>query len=160
MQALIDNYTTLETHNISDSSVTMGFYRTNHIPWYSSIFINTINQPPVLNFRITKLLNEYLMLDDNWDEDDAKAPDKVAVEKALYLNSLFERHGQPIFHAAPGPNGEVMLDIRNKQKTKSLEIVLYASRSVAVCFPEDGKAFQKEFDNDNLPLLLEWVNSK
>jgi len=111
-----------------------------------------------MNARILVLLNEYAALRDNWDEDNGKAPSAKALAQAYYITSLLDKHGQSIYHAAPGPNGEIMLDIRNRKKTKSVEIILYGDRSTVVYFPEQGKPAQKKFDESLLPELLDWVN--
>ncbi len=113
-----------------------------------------------LNGRIMHLLNEYATLKDNWDEDGAKAPAVAAIRNAKAITSLLDKHGQPIFHTAPGPNGEIMLDIRSKNKSKSIEIILYQERSVAVLFPEQGIASQQTFNTTDLPGLLNWLNQK
>ena len=107
-----------------------------------------------------RLLDEYSTLKDNWDQDDAKAPTKNAIIQAKYITSLLSKHGQPIYHAAPGPNGEIMLDIRNKGNTKSIEIIFYNDKSVAVTFPENHKPSQFQFEDSALPGLLEWLNHK
>lgn len=99
-------------------------------------------------------------LPDNWDEDGAKAPDANAVKIARILATLLSKYGKPIFNAAPGPNGEIMLDIRNEDKSKSIEIILYGERSVVVLFFEDGTARQQIFNTDFLLEMLQWLNQK
>lgn len=113
-----------------------------------------------LNSRIHKLLDEYSLLENNWDDDGAIAPDNEVIQKAQNLTLLMERHGQGIFHCAPGPNGEIMLDIRNNIKSKSIEIILYSDHSVVVLFPEEGRPTQKDFYIDQLPVYLNWLNQK
>jgi hypothetical protein len=127
------------------ASITVAFFLLNEIS---------------LNTKIMRLLDEYATLKENWDEDDAKAPFKDAIIQAKYITSLLSKHGQSIYHAAPGPNGEVMLDIRNKMNTKSIEIVFYHERSVVVTFPENHKPSQFQFEDSALPGLLEWLNHK
>lgn len=111
-----------------------------------------------LNARIHKLLEEFASLEDNWDEDDALAPDQLALIRAEFLTTLLEKHGQPIFHAAPGPIGEVLLDLRDKNKSKSVEIIFYKNRTNVVFFPSSGTPFQEQFEIQNLPQILEWLN--
>lgn len=113
-----------------------------------------------MNGRIFNLLKEFETLHDNWDEDDAVTPDSLAISRAKYVTHILENAGQSLFSAAPGPNGEVMLDLRNKENARSVEIIFYPNRSVAVFFPAEGSAipFQKEFDVTELPKILEWLN--
>jgi hypothetical protein len=112
------------------------------------------------NGRIFNLLREFETLRDNWDEDVAIAPDSLAIAQARYVTQVLENAGQPVFSAAPGPNGEVMLDLRNPEKSRSVEIIFYPERSTAVYFPEEVKRipFQKEFDLTELSAILEWLN--
>jgi len=110
------------------------------------------------NLHIHRLLDEFSVLQNDWDEEGALAPDIDVIEKARTLVYILENHGLRIFHVAPGPNGEIMIDLRNRDKTKSVEIIYYNSSSVAVKFPESGYPEQLEFDYDLLPELLAWIN--
>lgn len=160
MPALIDNYSpagyvTEVSPEIAHTRYTTDSYR----PSVSSIVVSFSNEAGI-NQRILNLLKEYAQLPDNWDEDDALAPAQSAIRQAYFLTRVLEKHGQPIFHAAPGPNGEIMLDIRNRPKTKSLEIIFYADRAVSVLFPAEGKPTQGTFELEKLPQLLHWLNQK
>lgn len=156
MLALIDNYTKVEP---TRPFVASHWYKTEFEPIYSSIIV-TRNQQHGLNIRIHKLLNEFSLLEDNWDEGGATAPLEGVINYARFIAKLLEKRGQAIFHAAPGPNGEIMLALRNNSDTKSFEIILYPNRSVVVAFPESEEPFQKNFDVKELPNLLEWLNKK
>ncbi|MDX2247540.1 MAG: hypothetical protein SF052_12220 [Bacteroidia bacterium] len=111
-----------------------------------------------LNQRITKLLNEYARLKENWDNEGAPAISVDVIRKAQNLTTLLEKHGQPIFHTAPGPWGEVMLDLRNAANGRSLEIIFYPDRSVAVYLPTDETPKQDNFDITQLPVMMKWLN--
>ncbi|MEP7266224.1 MAG: hypothetical protein ABI844_01265 [Saprospiraceae bacterium] len=113
-----------------------------------------------LNQRIDKLLDEYSKLQNNWDEDDAIAPSEGVISWARYTASLLGRYGQSIYHATPGPNGEIMLNIRNVKTEKSLEIIFYTHRSVLVEFSKEEKPVQKNFDIYNMPSYIGWLNRK
>ena len=124
-----------------------------------SVFaVGTYPQEIRLNNRIFNLLEEFSELEDNWDEDEARAPSKIALSYAKYIVQLLSSIGQPIFSTAPGPNGEIMLDIRDGSGDKSVELIFYPSRSVAVYFPENGKPFQRDFQTENLPEILRWLD--
>ncbi len=160
MPALIDNYTPLGYVTETHPRVVNVCYTTDiHRPISSSTIVSFSSEKGI-NQRILNLLNEYKQLSDNWDEDGAMAPNGSAINFAFFLTKALERHGQAIFHAAPGPNGEIMLDIRNSKNSKSLEIIFYADRAVSVFFPEDGKPTQQPFDFQNLPQLLQGLNQK
>lgn len=160
MPALIDNYTALECVTETNPGVVNVRYITEiHRPVSSSI-VFSFSYERGINQRIIKLLDEYKLLTDNWDEDGALAPSRSAINSAMFLTRALEKHGQAIFHAAPGPNSEIMLDIRNNKNTKSLEIIFYSDRAVSVFLPEYENPSQQPFDFQNLPKLLQWLNQK
>lgn len=160
MQALINNYSAYPQSISSNSVFLPKEHYTGERSTSSASIILVSPDEFDLNSKIMSLLNEYSTLPDNWDEDGAKAPDRNALKSANALTMLLSKHGQPIFHTAPGPNGEIMLDIRNKNKIRSIEIILYGERSVAVLFSEDGTASQQIFNTEYLGEMLQWLNQK
>lgn len=160
MPALIDNYSALEFATETQPRVANVRYVSElHNPVTSSITVSFSSQIGVNN-RIVKLLEEYKLLENNWDQDGAIAPIDEVLNKSLFLTKTLEKRGQSIFHAAPGPNGEIMLDIRNGKNTRSLEIIFYEDRAVAVLFPPEGSPSQRPFEFPQLPELLQWLNQK
>jgi len=121
-----------------------------------------VSQQNIISFnhRVLQLLEEFESLDANWDQDDALKPSLEAITNARSITRVLGKHGQSVYHAAPGPNGEIMLDIRNKGKSKSFELIFYSDRTVAVKFPEEGQPEQISFSTDILPDLLKWLNAK
>ncbi len=158
MPASTDNYTKLETIRPLFAEVR---YTTevDYDQSYSGIVV-LISPTTYLNLRISKLLNEFALLKDNWDEGDALAPNLEALTRARYITSLLGKRGQSIFHTAPGPNGEIMLDLRNDRMTKSLEIIFYSERAVVVYFPKEGRPIQRDFNVQHLPSHIEWLNNR
>lgn len=127
----------------------------------SSLSVFAVGQYPQelrLNNRIFNLLEEFSELEDNWDEDEGRAPSITALSNAQYFVQLLSSIGQNIFNSAPGPNGEIMLDIRDINTNRSVELIFYPSRSVAVFFPENGRPFQRDFQSGSLPDILRWLN--
>jgi hypothetical protein len=112
-----------------------------------------------VNQHIKRLLNDFSQLEDNWDDDDAIAPNKTVLDKAKLLTNTLERMGERIFHTAPGPNGEIMLDIRFNKTAKSMEIIFYMNRDVVVQFDESGQARQSSYEESQLPKLIDWLHS-
>jgi hypothetical protein len=154
MTALIDNYTVTEP--AKPSSTVMKVYRFDIDTSTFSVVAGAPKREGI-NSRIHKLLKEYSTLQDNWDDLDSLAPNAVALQWAKHLTCVLGRHGQPIFHAAPGPNGEIMLDIRNFSNNRTVEIIFYADRSTIVFFSEDNRPTQEHFIPDQLPKYLEWL---
>lgn len=109
-----------------------------------------------INSRIIQNIIEYKNLEDNWDFDDARAPTDKLIQKALYISRLLQKYGQKIYHSAPGPNGEIMLDIRSK--SKSFEIIIYDHKTNIVFIPEDDVLpTQEEFDEKEIIRYISWL---
>lgn len=67
----------------------------------------------------------YQHLIDGWDEDDSIAPTHQTVLAALDIALLLTVTGQLIYHTSPGPVGEIMINLRNGDK--SAELLAYPS---------------------------------
>jgi hypothetical protein len=109
-----------------------------------------------INRRIISLINEFKTLRDNWDEDGGLAPNVSAIRFAENLVRQLQKTGQKVFHTAPGPNGEVMVDLR--ENGKSLEIIFYPTKARYVKFPSQGDPIQGDFNDEIFPTLLKWLN--
>ena len=158
MPPLIDNYSAQSIPVSSSQTVHEIFIDRRQSS--TSVIIVDSDEYNLINGKILGLLNQYSTLQHNWDEDGARAPWPATIQSAKSITLLLSKHGQAIFHTAPGPNGEIMLDLRSKSKTKSLEIILYPNKTVAVLFPEQGSPSQQKFNTSNLPELLNWLNQK
>jgi len=159
MPALINNYTTEAPLLTCRPNTVIVCCVPQEQSINSSITISWGNQIG-LNNRILKLLDEYSTMRENWDEDGGLPPTNDVIKEAKFIASVLEKHGQSIFHAAPGPNGEIMLDLRNYKKSRSLEIIFYSHKAVSVLFPEVGRPIQEPFNSQNLSNLLQWLNQK
>ena len=106
--------------------------------------------------KIFSLLEDIKSLEDNWDEDGAKKPSRMAIQNSQYLIQLLSKRGIEIYHIAPGPIGEIMIDLRN-ERNSSLEILFYENRSKFVKFPIAGNPEQGEFKIEDLPTLIKWL---
>lgn len=162
MQALIASYSTpVEVQKEQYLTSTVCTPRVDHYKSASLfVFAGTDQDEFALNKRIFSLLEEFSELKENWDEDGALAPNPESLSEAKFIAQTLEKIAQPIFNVAPGPNGEVLIDIRNFPNNKSVELIFYPSRTVAVFFTEKGTPFQEVYPEEvNLPRVLEWLNS-
>lgn len=124
----------------------------------NSIIVSMVLKPMALNRRILNLIDEFKTLEDNWDFDNAKAPDFDAIRFSEMLTIFFQNIGQKIYHAASGPNGEIMLDLRNNEHSKSLEFIIYHNKTIVVFVPKEGMSFQEEFNLKKMKEYLNWLN--
>ena len=156
MPVLIDNYTQVETPPPT-ISYTVQSVRRAGVSAYSTVF--SFKDDPVfaLNERALRLLDEFKMLPENWDEDGAKAPSRKAIQMAESLVLLLQQTGQKVYHVAPGPQGDVMVDLR--ENGESVEILFYPDKMRYVYFPQEGNPEQGEYQPDLLPQILEWLHA-
>lgn len=111
-----------------------------------------------MNKREIQLLQEYKQFNSNWDFEDAIAPASEAILLAEYIMKAMEKMGQKVFHVAPGPSGEIMVDIRNGNR--SLELLFYPNtNNKYVFFPENNELEQGDFQFSLLPKLLNRLNA-
>jgi|JI102314A1RNA_FD_contig_31_8352993_length_982_multi_4_in_0_out_0_2 hypothetical protein len=157
MKTLIDNYESTVDFSplLTDSNTVKTIHYESQTN--SSIRLNQAHEEQsITNSKIFSLLDEIATLKDNWDNDGAKAPNLDTIQAIRGIIKLLSRMGQSIFHTAPGPSGEIMLDFRNKNK--SLELIFYPNKRVYVTFSETENPKQGNFNNEILPELLSWLN--
>ena len=110
-----------------------------------------------INAELTQEIEDLHDLQDNWDEEGAIAPSEGVVETAIALVTFLGAFGQAVYNVGPGPKGEVLVDLRNEDHSKSLEFLFYNDRSVVVKF-FNNEGTQEIFDVKNLFELLQWLN--
>ncbi len=83
---------------------------------------NTPNKDISSKIRIINQLNDFALLEENWDSYGALRISENVIEKAisvvknLYLKNIF------IYYTAPSPSGDILLELKNKNKTIEIEI--------------------------------------
>ena len=99
----------------------------------------------------------YNNLPDNWDEDDAIAPTQQTVSFALGIALLLTATGQPIYHTSPGPVGEIMINLRNGDK--SAELLTYPNNRIKFVRIGPNEAPQQgPLTPETLRETLQWLN--
>ena len=74
----------------------------------------------------------YALCLDGWDGEDALALPYYVLERAEEIVLILSRLGQPVWNVVPGPKGEVVVEIRNGER--SIEFIVYSQKSVYVQF--------------------------
>ena len=159
MPALIDSYTptTAEALSVRRTHAVAEIRVEQRPTLYSSLSMwpyDTYERR--INYRSLRQIDSIATLEDNWDQDDAIAPSEQIVQQAKSLIILFDVVGQKVYNVAPGPDGEVMVDIRHKQK--SVEILFYPTKNKYVKFGQGVKPEQGLFDLTTLSHLMTWLN--
>jgi hypothetical protein len=101
-------------------------------------------------------LNGFKSLRDEWDPEEATAPSEDVIERSKDFASYLQAIGEGIFQVAPGPNGEVLIELRNHEK--SVEFLFYPNRTKFVNLTTD-KPSQGLFTIDMLSNLLASLNA-
>lgn len=109
-----------------------------------------------INCAMLERVNEFENLQNDWDEEGAIAPSQKVIDLARGIIIHFSAIGQEVFNVVPGPNGEILVDIRNNDK--SIEFIFYHNRAKAVLFSGNQAPRQQNFDFNILPDLLKWLN--
>lgn len=156
MPALIDNYHAPRAEQPVLVTYTVQQVWKTDLPEGSTIFRFPESEGFELNARVLRLLAEFYTLQENWDGDDALAPDTEALKQAESLVRQLQRTGQKVYHVAPGPNGEILVDLR--ENGKSVEILFYPNKKRYVLFPREGRPIQGEYNASALKIILEWLH--
>src|SRR6266849_10655037 len=85
----------------------------------SSIIIIEGETMSNLGREILGKLSTFYDLQMNWDSYGAEPPSKTALQRARTFVQSADKRRLPIFFTAPGPNGEVIVEL--KQGDKSIE---------------------------------------
>jgi len=155
MEALINSYTETETLKPQVAKIS---FPIDFQPRRLNSIVVSARRKIGINERILSLLNSYKKLNDNWDFDDALAPSQKVINESELITMTFQKIGQKIYHTAPGPNGEIMLDIRDSKNSKSFEIIIYSDKINIVFIPEKEFPTQEIFEFSKLKNYLNWLN--
>lgn len=153
MPACLEMYT---KPDVSFTNSTVSLELTKPQTEYSSILIASELQYYWINSRIHDLIYKFGSLEDNWDGYDALAPTDKVIDLARHLTTFLSKIGVKIYNTAPGPNGEIMLDLRNDKN--SLELIIYDDRTMLIKFPYHGTPSQSKLDHlIQITAELEWL---
>jgi len=102
-------------------------------------------------------LDKFRRIPDDWDSCGAMASSEDAIQAGKRFVRALDRLRQHIDFTAPGPNGEVSVEL--KFGTKYMEFVFYpAGKWKYTAFEDKVLARQGNYDNTDLPSLLRWLN--
>ena len=90
-------------------------FETEHQEWNTSIVIDIYSQTPPLSnaaMKAASKISGFKNLADNWDGYGAEKPSENAIVNALSFIRVIDAHGILVYFTAPGPNGEIVVELR------------------------------------------------
>jgi hypothetical protein len=101
-------------------------------------------------------MRSYLRLGENWDSYGGVPPQKTVVDRAISLVISLDRRGYPIFFTAPGPNGEILVELKVGEKT--IETTFNNESEDSFAFFQRNQCVREDlFSEEKLPSLLQWL---
>lgn len=101
-------------------------------------------------------IRSFSELEKNWDSYDAQEISSDVISQAVDLIKEIDKLDEEVYFSSPGPNGEVMVEL--KRKDKEVEIIIYKEKMKYVTFENGDFEKQGEFKIQILPEIIAWLN--
>lgn len=106
------------------------------------------------NNDIVKIIKGFAGLNENWDSYNAAKPSMVAIQRAIAF-VLDLKHD--VYYAAPSPDGDIMLEIRNQNR--SLEIEFTHNNTDTIVALEENEIVQEAvLSQTTLQAYFKWMD--
>lgn len=99
----------------------------------------------------------FAKLEKNWDGYNAEEISQIVIENALAIVSVINEHDEDVYFTSPGPNGEIMIQLKNEER--EVEFIIYPAKSKFVKFTSNTFVSQGSFSISMLPEIINWLNS-
>lgn len=110
-----------------------------------------------INKQEIQRIRSFFQLEKNWDSYDSEKIDHEVISKAIDMVKDINALDEDVYFTAPGPNGEIMIQL--KKENKEVEIIIYDSKIKYVSFVDNEFEKQGSFgDSDILPEIIRWLN--
>ncbi|TAL34485.1 MAG: hypothetical protein EPN93_12245 [Spirochaetes bacterium] len=138
-----------------------GDYRLNVIPFNTidtSLFLHRDVESLSLDSRLQiNKIQSFGNLPDNWDGYGAARPDSAAIDAAISAVKTFDRYNQKIYFTAPGPSGDILLELKNGDKT--IELYYNGSTIENALFKGDECEIESTLKTDEYSDLIRWLTA-
>ncbi|TVM03632.1 MAG: hypothetical protein CV087_04220 [Candidatus Brocadia sp. WS118] len=131
-------------------------FETEQQEWNTSIVIDIYSDTPPLSNAAIKTASKILgfrNFADNWDSYGAEKPSESAIVNALSFIRVIDAHGIPACFTAPGPNGEIVVELR--KGNYEAEVYFNADNSNEVLIYEGDACISEGMLDHLLPRILE-----
>ena len=130
-------------------------FETEQQEWNTSIIDIYSDTPPLSNAAVkaaSKILG-FRNYADNWDSYGAERPSESAIVNALSFIRAIDAHRIPVYFTAPGPNGEIVVELR--KGNYEAEVYFNADNSNEVLIYEGDACISEGMLDHLLPRILE-----
>lgn len=104
-----------------------------------------------------KKLKSFRSISSNWDGYSAEKPSQKAIDKAIKFVEHLGEWEQPVYFVAPGPNGEILVELKNSNRT--IEVFFQPDGQHEYVMFEGEKALEEDtFALEITPHLLDWLH--
>lgn len=131
-------------------------FETEQQEWNTSIVIDIYSHTPPLSNAAMKAASKILGFRnyaDNWDSYGAEKPSESAIVNALSFIRVIDVHGISVYFTAPGPNGEIVVELR--KGNYEAEVYFNANNSNEVLIYEGDTCISEGRLDHLLPRILE-----
>jgi hypothetical protein len=101
-------------------------------------------------------ISSYRHLDENWDSYGAKRISEEVIEKSRRFIEKVNRLNKEVFFTAPGPNGEISIEMH--QNNKAGEFIFYPEKDYYVLSAGKQHYEQGDLTHDKIIDLIKWLN--
>lgn len=158
MKNLNEKYSIVFCDSGSNMS-TSHFKFLNHSDLNPSTIVSERNNLSPRNKMVVNKIQSFGDLEENWDSYDADIISKEVIDSSVRFVEKINQLNQDIYFAAPGPNGEISIEL--KSGTKNAEMLIYPNKKHKHIFFNDDKfEGQGNISIQKIPEVIRWLFSK
>ena len=161
MAPFSEKYTiAIECQIMPKSMSTQGFhFETACVAGLPSICLMEQNKISYKNGKEINKIQSFSSLDKNWDSYDATKISEEVINNSVHLIEKLDQFDQDIYFTAPGPNGEISVEL--KRGNKNAEILIYPKKKYKYVFFE-GSNFKDQgtLHFNKIPEIIQWLFSE
>lgn len=141
-------------HNMSTKQYKFSSFDEN-IP---SICVSERNVISARNQYAINKIQSYGSFEKNWDSYDADPVSKEVINHSVRIIEKLNQLNQEIYFAAPGPNGEISIELKNGNR--NAEMLIYPNKKFKYVF-FDNKDFEGQgtVSVQKIPEIIQWLFS-
>lgn len=105
--------------------------------------------------RILEILEGFKQLGENWDTYQAPAPSPSVIRQAEKIVRRLDAEGAPFFFTAPGPSGEIVLELESQKK--AVEIYFYADEPSDFVLFDGDQSVREGFTDQDFHQIIDFI---